>query len=204
MALINCRECGKEISDKATACPNCGFPLPKLTQASIKKKENGCLNWLLLIAAVPIMLGIVTAVNHSSDNDITSDKSIPAKEVNPSAPKIGEAVSADKIIAQGYVPPIGEIIPSRDSATYSLMDIYFKGKNVIITTQRDGKSGRSYSTREVKCPGKQARYLATGDSLEEFKASKMNQSFSESYPDSIQGEIASYACTQLFVKNLSK
>lgn len=27
MALINCPECGKQISDKAPACPNCGYPL---------------------------------------------------------------------------------------------------------------------------------------------------------------------------------
>lgn len=27
MALINCPECGKEISDKAKACPHCGYPL---------------------------------------------------------------------------------------------------------------------------------------------------------------------------------
>lgn len=27
MALIKCPECGKEISDKAAACPNCGMPL---------------------------------------------------------------------------------------------------------------------------------------------------------------------------------
>lgn len=27
MALIKCPECGKEISDKATACPNCGSPV---------------------------------------------------------------------------------------------------------------------------------------------------------------------------------
>ncbi len=27
MALINCPECGKEISDKATSCPNCGCPV---------------------------------------------------------------------------------------------------------------------------------------------------------------------------------
>lgn len=26
MALTNCPECGKEISDKATVCPNCGTP----------------------------------------------------------------------------------------------------------------------------------------------------------------------------------
>lgn len=27
MALIKCPECGKEISDKASACPNCGCPV---------------------------------------------------------------------------------------------------------------------------------------------------------------------------------
>ena len=27
MALINCPECGKQISDKAHNCPNCGYPL---------------------------------------------------------------------------------------------------------------------------------------------------------------------------------
>lgn len=29
MALIKCKECGKEISDKAKVCPNCGAPLEK-------------------------------------------------------------------------------------------------------------------------------------------------------------------------------
>lgn len=27
MALIKCPECGKEISDKASACPNCGITM---------------------------------------------------------------------------------------------------------------------------------------------------------------------------------
>ncbi len=29
MALINCKECGKEISDAATVCPHCGAPVVK-------------------------------------------------------------------------------------------------------------------------------------------------------------------------------
>jgi len=32
MALINCPECGKEVSDKATVCPSCAFPLVKQQQ----------------------------------------------------------------------------------------------------------------------------------------------------------------------------
>jgi hypothetical protein len=27
MALINCRECGREVSDQAPACPHCGCPI---------------------------------------------------------------------------------------------------------------------------------------------------------------------------------
>ena len=29
MALINCPECNKEVSDKAEICPHCGYKLPK-------------------------------------------------------------------------------------------------------------------------------------------------------------------------------
>lgn len=36
MALINCPECNKEISDKALSCPNCGFPLEK----EVDKNKN--------------------------------------------------------------------------------------------------------------------------------------------------------------------
>lgn len=32
MALIKCKECGKEFSDKATACPNCGCPTEQANQ----------------------------------------------------------------------------------------------------------------------------------------------------------------------------
>ncbi len=31
MALIKCPECGKDISDKAKACPNCGCPISSIS-----------------------------------------------------------------------------------------------------------------------------------------------------------------------------
>lgn len=40
MALIKCTECGKEVSDKAAACPNCGAPIASMrtpgTQSAIR------------------------------------------------------------------------------------------------------------------------------------------------------------------------
>ena len=42
MALINCPECNKQISDKATACPHCGNPIaepPTNQQAPVQVKK---------------------------------------------------------------------------------------------------------------------------------------------------------------------
>ncbi|RVS47000.1 zinc-ribbon domain-containing protein [Citrobacter freundii] len=29
MALIKCKECGEQVSDKAASCPKCGAPIAK-------------------------------------------------------------------------------------------------------------------------------------------------------------------------------
>ena len=36
MAIINCEECGKEISDRATSCPYCGAPTGNIQQSNTK------------------------------------------------------------------------------------------------------------------------------------------------------------------------
>ncbi len=73
MALIKCPECGKEISDQAISCPNCGSPMKKEkpevvafqqnsnmvnTVAPKKKKGHGC---LITVLAVFIFIGIMAA-----------------------------------------------------------------------------------------------------------------------------------------------
>ena len=41
MSLIKCPECGKEISDKASACIHCGYPLGSNTSDIYNRKEKG-------------------------------------------------------------------------------------------------------------------------------------------------------------------
>lgn len=65
MAIINCPECGKAISDKAISCPTCGLPFGNRTnidESKQKQKKNqsvfnkpigaggGCLILIILIA----------------------------------------------------------------------------------------------------------------------------------------------------------
>lgn len=43
MSLINCPECGKEISDKAASCPNCGAAVKrKFCQHCGEAIDNDC------------------------------------------------------------------------------------------------------------------------------------------------------------------
>ena len=70
MALINCPECGKEVSDKATSCPKCGAPTEygkkETKKERIKKKGNvqgaGCLIMILALILGFTVLGIPFAI----------------------------------------------------------------------------------------------------------------------------------------------
>ena len=40
MALINCPECGKEISERAKSCPNCGCPIEAAQEQTSEKTDS--------------------------------------------------------------------------------------------------------------------------------------------------------------------
>lgn len=44
MALINCHECGKEVSDKAVACPHCGCPIEEANSKDMKYEKTKLLS----------------------------------------------------------------------------------------------------------------------------------------------------------------
>ena len=58
MALINCKECGKEMSSSASACPSCGKPAEDVAKKERSKKRGnvqgaGC---LIIIVGFVLML----------------------------------------------------------------------------------------------------------------------------------------------------
>jgi uncharacterized membrane protein YvbJ len=78
MPLIKCKECGKEISDQATACPNCGAPTQYGQEDEKKERRKkrgnvqgaGCLIIILALilgftvigAPFAVFLGIIGLV----------------------------------------------------------------------------------------------------------------------------------------------
>jgi uncharacterized membrane protein YvbJ len=88
MALINCPECNKEISDKAPACPSCGSPItsaePKYQKGdyipytdqevqvmlSKKKTTSHLLHLILCIPTVGLwlLIWILVAASNGTEN----------------------------------------------------------------------------------------------------------------------------------------
>lgn len=103
MGLIKCTECGKEISDKATTCPNCGCPvnstagttpppmqqtMPNMqTQAPVKRKKgHGCLITILVFIGIIVFFAIIGSVvskNGTSDaNSNDAQQQVEATETS--------------------------------------------------------------------------------------------------------------------------
>lgn len=67
MALISCSECGKQISDRAKQCPNCGVPL-SLSQVTIEKTSKN-VKKLQLIGILILMLNGLLVLFAESHHD---------------------------------------------------------------------------------------------------------------------------------------
>ena len=100
MALINCVECGKQMSDQAAACPHCGHPNPALAEpkaapetadeqrarisgASKKDgdekpaKKNGCLTGCLSLFVLVVIFGAIGSLIEDTTPSSPSKKSAP-------------------------------------------------------------------------------------------------------------------------------
>lgn len=85
MALIKCKECGKDVSSTAAACPSCGKPIPKQSQLG-----TGCL--------IVIIFFVVLAVIGQCSDKASKPASAPA----PVGPAPGQSSPASTAPA----PPI--------------------------------------------------------------------------------------------------
>lgn len=78
MALVNCRECSREISDQAPACPHCGAPKaiaspPPLAPATTSTlpppaKSSGCAIVILLVLGLLVVGTIINRAQRGSED----------------------------------------------------------------------------------------------------------------------------------------
>ncbi len=54
MALVNCHECNKQVSDTARTCPHCGAP--------VRATQQRILKWNLTVFAIGMVLILTIAI----------------------------------------------------------------------------------------------------------------------------------------------
>lgn len=97
MALINCAECGREVSDKAVSCPNCGYPIA--AQQNEKAATNAArprvirVVWIAALA-VSILLVILIWATVKSTNDLKTAASIQSESVTEAIQPLPQASAA--------------------------------------------------------------------------------------------------------------
>ena len=95
MAMTTCKECGKQVSTEAKACPHCGAAAP-----AKKKAKGGMGKWLLIVFAI----GVVAAVLPKKDKAAASSAAPKAEAVQPKAKKPevkAEAPNTDQCFYRG-------------------------------------------------------------------------------------------------------
>lgn len=91
MGLIKCTECGHDVSDKASACPNCGCPIQAADNTSVKEmevkplyvKEGNGKKWALLALLFLIIGGGCYLISRSSNDTLNDDNRINTVDTEP-------------------------------------------------------------------------------------------------------------------------
>lgn len=85
MALVKCKECGEEISNKAEACPKCGAPI------KAKPRQYGC--GTLIVLGLLVWLFVVIGRREETPSHV-SPASSPAAQIVAPPPQPTEAEKA--------------------------------------------------------------------------------------------------------------
>lgn len=152
MALINCKECGFKISDKAAICVHCGAPVaapaagPAAAPAPAKKKPKPL--WARLL--VPIVAAIITL--------LALIKTFP-DAFEPLSSTIGLGVEKPPAIAPAPpTPPVSAARLSRDYKTNEASaDIAYKGKSLLVNGVVDAINKNSEIPSVILSGGAAAR-----------------------------------------------
>lgn len=108
MALIICAECGKQMSDKASACPHCGAPYSAAPAAAERKcAECGA----VLPEGAEICPGCGCPVNIEQEKSAQTAQTVSAPPRAVSAPAYGEE-QFESVMIKGKKSPAGRIVCS--------------------------------------------------------------------------------------------
>lgn len=186
MGLIKCTECGKEISDKATTCPNCGCPvnstagttpppmqqaMPNMqTQAPVKRKKgHGCLITILVFVGIIVFFAIIgSVVSKNGTSDANSNDAQQQVEATEATETSGTSIAfgEEGEIAKEVMLKVNEVTETDSISAANGMMSYTpdSGKYAVVnvTISNNSKKSQNLLLNYFKLVGPdEAEYVAT-------------------------------------------
>lgn len=85
MALVNCPECGREISSSAPTCPQCGASLPRRRSGAFVARALGC-SAVCALAVVGALFAIFSADNNANHTEAFTPPRVQLGSPSPGDP----------------------------------------------------------------------------------------------------------------------
>jgi hypothetical protein len=158
---------------------------------------------LLLVGLTGVFIGVAVSQPRQPQATVRAGSELPyvipaqpvVHQVTPEPVRV-EAPAPSRPTERPAKAPKGQVIavPSDPGATYTALEVKRVGRLVSVTTMRQGKSGTSFSRREVDCDGRRFRYAGEGDTLDALRSSSTSDPMGPMALGSISYHVSMHAC----------
>ena len=195
MALINCPECSKRISDQSTACPSCGFPTPSeqidnnnlLASSRQRQKNSGCSGATIFLIIIIVLIGfwLVSAYDGYTEKarQYDEEQSEPDKE----SPQVQESVF-DSPLTQ--IPML--LSGSGENGRYFLISHFASYGIENVKYARRGNESDAYGEMQIDCANDKIRKTSS-DNLEALISADLGDWYTPT-PDWTDQDIVNFIC----------
>ena len=195
MALINCPECSKRISDQSTACPSCGFPTPSeqidnnnlLASSRQRQKNSGCSGATIFLIIIIVLIGfwLVSAYDGYTEKarQYDEEQSEPDKE----SPQVQESVFNSPLT---QIPML--LSGSGENGRYFLISHFASYGIENVKYARRGNESDAYGEMQIDCANDKIRKTSS-DNLEALISADLGDWYTPT-PDWTDQDIVNFIC----------
>ena len=203
MALINCPECSKSISDQSTACPSCGFPTarvvpPPLPQADSdnndslasnhqRQKNSGCSGATIFLLIIIVAIGYWLVNAYDSYTEKARQYSEEQSEPDDEPPQVEDSL-LDSELTQ--IPML--LSGSGEDGRYFLISHFTSYDLEHIEYVRRGNTSNSYGQMQINCTDHEIRKKSS-ESFKDLPSAELGDWYTPT-PDWTDQDIVNFIC----------
>lgn len=203
MALINCPECSRSISDQSTACPSCGFPTsgsapPSLPQANYddnnslassrqRQKNSGCSGATIFLLIIIVLIGYWLMSSYDDYTEKARQYSEEQSEPDKESLQVQESVF-DSPLTQ--IPML--LSGSGEDGRYFLISHFASYDIENVKYARRGNESDSFGEMQIDCTNDKIRKTSS-DNLEALTSADLGDWYTPT-PDWTDQDIVNFIC----------